>query len=70
MSNYEIVGFNEFAFNSLTLYNFRIDEATLSKFVESKMKIHMPEHKVTGSLNMNKLLLSSDFKLEATIDLQ
>jgi len=34
-SNYEQLNQNRFAFNSLSLYNFRIDEATLGQYVGS-----------------------------------
>ena len=30
LSNYDIVSFNEFAFNNLSLYNFKIDEETFN----------------------------------------
>lgn len=69
LSNYEVLSFNEFAFNSLSLYNFRVDEQTLGKFVDSSLKIQIQDKKVEGSLKMNKLLLSDDFKLSATLDL-
>ena len=29
LNNYDVLSFNEFAFNSLSLYNFRVDEQTL-----------------------------------------
>lgn len=64
------MSFNEFAFNSLSLYNFRVDEDTLGQYVQSKMTFGIGAHQVEGFLNMNKLILSGDFKLEAVIDLQ
>jgi hypothetical protein len=33
LSNYDVVAFNEFAYNSSSLYNFKVDEETLSKFI-------------------------------------
>jgi hypothetical protein len=30
LSNYEILANNQYAFNSLSLYNFRVDELTLA----------------------------------------
>lgn len=35
LNNYDVLSFNEFAFNSLSLYNFRVDEATLGQYVMS-----------------------------------
>lgn len=58
-----------YAFNSLSLYNFRIDEATLGLYVASVMKFGIVEHDVYGSLNMNKLIMAHDFKLETEIEL-
>ena len=29
LNNYDVLSFNEFAFNSLSLYNFRVDEQSL-----------------------------------------
>ena len=69
LSNYEILQNNLYAFNSLSLYNFRIDEATLGLYVASVMKFGLVEHDVYGSLNMNKLIMAHDFKLETEIDL-
>lgn len=33
------------------------------------MKFRIPELEVHGSLNMNRLILSQDFKLETTVEL-
>jgi len=38
------MGYNEFAINSLSLYNFRVDEATLGHFVSSIMHFTIPEY--------------------------
>lgn len=69
LRNYEILSQNKFAFNSLSLYNFRIDELTLSQFVNTSLKIDIPEYQIYGQLNMNKLIMSHDFDLRAEMDL-
>ena len=69
LNNYEVLSFNEFGFHSLSLYNFRIDEETLADYVMSQMTFAIEAHKVSGILNMNKLIMAHDFKLEASIDL-
>lgn len=69
LNNYEVLSFNEFGFHSLSLYNFRIDEETLADYVMSKMTVAIESHNVTGTLNMNKLMMAQDFKLEAFIEL-
>ena len=48
LNNYEVENFNEFAFNSLSMYNFRIDEQTLADYVQSKMTFKIPEHGIDG----------------------
>ena len=70
LTNYEVMGYNQFALNSLSLYNFRVDETTLGMFVASMMTFSIPEYQVEGSLNMNKVLLAENFKLEATVPLR
>lgn len=69
LNNYEVLGFNEFAFNSLSLFNFRIDESTLGDYVQSELRFGILEHNVQGQLKMNKLIMSHDFKLETSIEL-
>ena len=69
LNNYEVLSFNEFGFHSLSLYNFRIDEETLAEYVMSKMTVAIENHDVTGTLNMNKMIMAPDFKLDACIDL-
>jgi hypothetical protein len=64
-----VLSFNEFAFNSLSLYNFRIDEDTLVKYVTSQMKFIITDCNVEGKISMNKLIMAHDFKLESTVDL-
>ena len=39
LSNYDIESFNEFAFNNLGLYNFKIDEETFNQLVQSQIKV-------------------------------
>ena len=39
LSNYEVLDYSTYGFNSLSLYNFRIDEATLQQFVGSNFSI-------------------------------
>lgn len=63
LSNYEVMKHNLFAFNSLSLYNFRVDEHTLGQYVASKMKFGISEFDVIGTLDMNRLIMSNDFKL-------
>jgi hypothetical protein len=69
MNNYEVLSFNEFGFHSLSLYNFRIDEETLAEYIMSKMTVAIDNHEVTGTLNINKLIMAPDFKLDTCIDL-
>lgn len=33
------------------------------------MTFLIPEHKIEGSLNLNKLIMAHDFKIEETVDL-
>jgi hypothetical protein len=33
LSNYDVVAFNQFDYNNSSLYNFKVDEETLSKFI-------------------------------------
>lgn len=69
LSNYEVLTNNLFGFNSLSLYNFKVNEATLGQLVAAKMKFGIKDEDVRGSLDMNRLLMAHDFKLEATVDL-
>lgn len=69
MNNYEVLSFNEFAFNSLSLYNFRVDEDTLHEMVQSQLKVSIEEYGVEGTLNMNKLFLAADFRIEIPVQL-
>jgi hypothetical protein len=66
-----VLSFNEFGFNSLTLYNFRIDEQTLGEYVQSKMTFGLGDDlKVEGAFPMNRLIMAHDFKIEEVVDLQ
>jgi len=65
-----VLSFNEFAFNSLSLYNFRVDEETYAQYVTSVMRFGISDHRVEGLLSMTKLLTAPDFKLEVTVPLE
>lgn len=39
LNNYDVVSFNEFAYNNSTLYNFKVDEETFNKLVGANLKI-------------------------------
>ena len=69
LNNYEVLSFNEFAFNSMSIYNFRVDEATLGEYVQSELKFGILDQHVEGVLKMNKLIMSHDFKLETSLEL-
>lgn len=70
LSNYDIVSFNEFVYNSLTLYNFKIDEETFNQLATSHLKVGIEGQDVSGSFMMNKLLLAKNFKMEFKIPLE
>ncbi|CDW78943.1 c2 domain-containing protein 3 [Stylonychia lemnae] len=70
LSNYDIVSFNEFMFNNLSLYNFKIDEETFNQLVQAKVCISIEGKNVQGSISMIKLLMSKAYKLEASIPLE
>lgn len=46
LSNYDIISFNEFAFNNLSLYNFKIDEETFNQLVSANLNIGIEGLKV------------------------
>jgi hypothetical protein len=69
LKNYEIIGYNEFGFNSTSSYNFKLNENTLSKFVESELKFEISDMQIYGEIKMNRLLLADNFNLEETVDL-
>lgn len=64
-----MLSFNEFAYNSLSLYNFKVDDLSLGHYVGSEMGFLIADFDVFGVLPMNKLIMASDFKLEANVDL-
>ena len=70
LSNYDIVSFNEFVFNSLSLYNFKIDEETFNQLVQAELKVGIQGKNVSGSISMIKLLMSKTYKLEISIPLE
>lgn len=69
LSNYEILPGNIYAFNSLSLYNFRVDEVTLAPFINSRIRAEIPGEETFGELEMNKLLMCQDFTMKAEIKL-
>lgn len=70
LSNYEVADYNRYSYNSLSLYNFRIDEATISQFVASAITVSIKDHDVIGTLSMNKLMMSHDFNLKTEVELK
>ena len=70
MSNYDVVSFNEFAYNNSSLYNFKVDEETFNKMVTSTMKVSIEGLPVTGNLSMIKLLMAKNYKLQISIPLE
>ncbi len=70
LNNYDVVSFNEFSFNSSTLYNFKVDEETLSKLIASNLKVQLESVSVHGSMPMVKLLMAKGYKLEVTIPME
>jgi len=70
LSNYDVVSFNEFAYNNSTLYNFKVDEETFNKLVTSNLKIHLDGYPVSGQIGMIKLLMAKGYKYQATIPLE
>ena len=70
LNNYDVLSFNEFAFNSLSLYNFKIDDQSLGHYVSSMMGFYIADQEVLGTLPMNKLIMAKDFKLDADVNLE
>jgi zona occludens toxin (predicted ATPase) len=70
LNNYDVVSFNEFAYNNSTLYNFKVDEDTFNKLVGAQLKVALDAYNVTGSLGMIKLLMSKNYKYEVSIPLE
>ena len=61
LSNYDVVGMNEFEFQSLSLYNFKISEETFSLLAQSDLTIQIDGFGAKGSILMGKLLLAPNF---------
>jgi zona occludens toxin (predicted ATPase) len=70
LNNYDVVSFNEFAYNNSTLYNFKVDEETFNKLVSAQLKVALDAYNVTGSVGMIKLLMSKNYKYEVSITLE
>lgn len=70
LNNYDVVSFNEFAYNNSSLYNFKVDEETFNKLVTAQLKVALDAYNVTGSLGMIKLLMSKNYKYEVSIPLE
>jgi hypothetical protein len=70
LNNYDVASFNEFAFNSSTLYNFKVDEETLSKLIQSNLKVQLDGLSVSGAMPMVKLMMAKGYKLEVTIPVE
>lgn len=69
LSNYEILPGNVYAFNSLSLYNFRVDEVTLAPFINSRIRVEIPGEETAGELDMNRLLMCQDFTMKDQVRL-
>lgn len=52
---------NEFAFTSVTLYNFKVSEDTFKDMTASVMQVMIEGENVHGMMSMNKLLLANKF---------
>lgn len=70
LNNYDVASFNEFSFNSSTLYNFKVDEETLSKLIQSNLKVQLDGLSVSGAMPMVKLMMAKGYKLEVTIPVE
>jgi hypothetical protein len=65
-----VISFNEFAYNNSTMYNFKVDEETFNKLVNSSLKVQLEGLSVIGQVAMIKLLMAKGYKYEATINLE
>ena len=70
LSNPTIVSVNEFEFTSLTLYNFKVSEETITELSNSHLQIMLDDLNVHGQIPMSKLLLAPNFQLRCTIPLK
>lgn len=69
LSNYDVIGMNEFEFQSLSLYNFKISEETFSLLAQSELTIQIDNLGAKGQILMGKLLLSPNFQLKTTVNI-
>lgn len=60
---------NEFAFTSLNLYNFRVNEQTFLPLANAKLQIMLDNKSVHGEMSMNKLLLAHNYQLKCVVPL-
>lgn len=70
LNNYDVVSFNEFAYNNSTLYNFKVDEETFNKLVGANLKVQLDGYPVSGQIGMIKLLMAKGYKYLASIPLE
>ena len=70
LSNYDIVSVNEFEFTSLSLYNFKVSEETITELSNSHIQVMLDDLNVHGQIPMTKLLLAPNFQLRVTIPLK
>ena len=61
LSNYDVVAVNEFEFTSLTLYNFKVSEETITELSNSHIQVMLDDLNVHGQIPMTKLLLAQNF---------
>ena len=70
LSNYDVISVNEFEFTSLTLYNFKVSEETITALSNSHIQMMLDDLNVHGQIPMTKLLLAPNFKLRVQIPLK
>ena len=61
LSNYDIISVNEFEFTSLSLYNFKVSEETITELSNSHIQVMLDDLNVHGQIPMTKLLLAPNF---------
>jgi hypothetical protein len=69
LSNYDVISMNEFAFTSLNLYNFKVNEKTFIPLANAKLQIMIEGLNVHGEMSMNKLLLAHNYQLKCVVPL-
>jgi hypothetical protein len=52
------------------MYNFKVDEETFNKLINSSLKVQLEGLSVIGQVGMIKLLMAKGYKYEATINLE